>query len=351
MDVYPRWKKRWTLGRGMYKSTVKIRGQGSLTGFTPLETCRRRQQPSLGVSLTGFTLVELLVVIAVIALLLAVLIPAMQKAKETARRIVCANQVKQIGAGMSLYAESCDGFLPWSGGNDPAYKKPYNCKPEADFTKCPSDKEQHPWLAYQLIGIYSVPFRLAFLYETGIIKEPELFYCPSEQDIFYRYESYTKPMAPNTSIKWGTLPQAINQGGFGNQWVRTGYTFFPTSPKTPKNLLSGEGEPMYLARKFDHLDGAIPYLTDRIWRREEVYPALATRTKLVTHQMGGRYGVNALFKDGHVFYCNDQSVFNNRVWDTFEKTGSGWYKPFHYLIFRAIGNVSVGEKYSPDPFY
>jgi prepilin-type N-terminal cleavage/methylation domain-containing protein/prepilin-type processing-associated H-X9-DG protein len=107
---------------------------------------------------SGFTIVELLTVIAIVAVLAATLLPALSRARESSKRAVCLNNLKQIGIAFMLYTDDYDDFFPcaqdpvntspvywlWMGRGWRGILNPYLSRYPAGKTSriftCPSDK-------------------------------------------------------------------------------------------------------------------------------------------------------------------------------------------------------------------
>ncbi len=85
-----------------------------------------------------FTFAELLGLIAVIAFLLAIIIPSINNAREPVKRVLCSNQFKGIGTGLTMHAGDYDNFMPFYGGQVPIYPTPFDGTPpkERRYTLC-----------------------------------------------------------------------------------------------------------------------------------------------------------------------------------------------------------------------
>lgn len=126
---------------------------------------------------SGFTLVELLAVIAIIAMLSALLLPAIARAKNSGRRAACVSNLRQVGVAIQMYAQDYGGRIPY-GPKAPPFTHP------AEFY--PSTGSPTSLLSLRSGG---APVGLGLLLKNELAQKPKVLFCPgSDQPIDADFE-------------------------------------------------------------------------------------------------------------------------------------------------------------------
>jgi prepilin-type N-terminal cleavage/methylation domain-containing protein len=136
-----------------------------------LKTMAKRRRPSQGSVGAGFTLVEMLVVIAVIAILAALVLPALARARERANAITCLNNTRQLALALVLYVDDHEGALPYNlvlYGT--TYRSNLNWANNVMTRDLSSDNTNVDTLTQASLGAY-------------VSHNPGVFHCPSDQSM------------------------------------------------------------------------------------------------------------------------------------------------------------------------
>ncbi len=181
-----------------------------------------------------FTLIELLVVIAIIAILAAILLPALQNARERGKEAACMSNQKQMGQALMQYTSDMDGYIP------------YHVKPSGS----------NNWTRWGAMKYLFPSYKIASTGTPGGVKHNTVFYCP-------------KLFIPKDAIARGYVYDPDTKGMIFYTWLD--YNTFWGNTGTPKISRVVSPSKKFLMVEVARQDGGIGS-TRYYWPYKNVFP-------------------------------------------------------------------------------